>query len=44
MKTIAFRDGTRMDWNSYRMLMRGEISPFRAVGTARVAEAARDAA
>jgi hypothetical protein len=33
--TIKFRDGTRMGWDAYRMMMKGEISPFKAVAVSR---------
>jgi hypothetical protein len=31
MRTIRFHDGHHMSWDSYRRLMKGEISPFKAV-------------
>jgi hypothetical protein len=37
---IEFRDGTRMGWDAYRMLMKGEISPFKAVAETRPQPAA----
>jgi hypothetical protein len=35
MHTIKFRDGHSMGWDAYRRLMKGEISPFRAVALSR---------
>jgi hypothetical protein len=32
---IKFRDGHQMSWDSYRRLMKGEISPFKAVAETR---------
>ena len=35
MHTIKFQDGGRMDWNLYRRMMNGEISPQAAVARTR---------
>jgi hypothetical protein len=35
MRMISFKDGGRMDWNDYRRMMNGEISPRAAVARMR---------
>jgi hypothetical protein len=44
MRTIAFADGQRMPWMTYRAMMNNEISPFKAVAASRRDAAAYDQA